>query len=47
MFWSNTGLDTAMQQIAVEKNLVYADMSGLDISTNKSFIGDIVQGDDG
>lgn len=47
MFWANAGLDNGMQQIAVEKNLAYADMSGLDISTNKSFIGDIVQGDDG
>lgn len=47
MFWSNAGLEGAMQQIAVEKNLTYVDMSGLDIPANKSFIGDIVQGDDG
>ena len=47
MFWSNAGLEGAMQQIAVEKNLTYVDMTGLDIAANKSFIGDTVQGDDG
>lgn len=47
MFWSNAGLEGAMQQIAAEKNLTYVDMSGLDIAANKSFIGDTVQGDDG
>ncbi|MGC5744376.1 SGNH/GDSL hydrolase family protein [Chryseobacterium sp. NFX27] len=47
MFWSNAGLEGAMQQIAIEKNLTYVDMSGLDIAANKSFIGDTVQGDDG
>lgn len=47
MFWANTGLDNAMKEIAVEKNITYVDMSGLDIAANKSFIGDVVQGDDG
>ncbi|OMP13899.1 hypothetical protein COLO4_00688 [Corchorus olitorius] len=47
MFWMNIGLDNAMSEVATEKGLTFVSMDGLDISGNRSFVGDVVQGDDG
>lgn len=47
MFWTNVGLDNAMREVAQEKGLTFAEMSGLNTPEYKSFIGDVVQGDDG
>lgn len=46
-FWENYQKETAMQEVAQELGLTFVSMQGLDITSNKSFIGDVVQGDDG